>query len=90
MNSEVIFRMRFGLCCLFMNEPVSFRTTTARALSTLGRDDQLHKLSGICRDNARNLLLALEACAPTRNRCLPDHVAALPAHDPSGCRVQSR
>lgn len=61
MNSEVIFHMRFGLCCLFINEPVSFRTTTARALSTLGRDDQLHKLSGICRDNARNLLLALEA-----------------------------
>jgi UV DNA damage endonuclease len=62
MNSEVIFRMRLGLCCLFMNEPVTFRTTTAKALSTLGRDDQLHKLSGICRDNARNLLGAVEAC----------------------------
>jgi UV DNA damage endonuclease len=53
--------MRFGLCCLFLNEPVSFRSTTAKALSTLGRDDQLRKLSGICHDNARNLLLALEA-----------------------------
>jgi UV DNA damage endonuclease len=52
--------MRFGLCCLFNNEPVSFRTTTAKALSVLGRDDQLHKLSGICHDNARNLLLSLE------------------------------
>ena len=52
--------MRFGLCCLFINEPVSFRTTTAKALSTLSRDNQLRKLSGICHDNARNLLLALE------------------------------
>jgi UV DNA damage endonuclease len=52
--------MRFGLCCLFINEPVSFRTTTAKVLSALCRDDQLHKLSGICHDNARNLFLALE------------------------------
>ena len=53
--------MRFGLCCLFHAEPVSFRTTTAKALSTLGRDDQLRKLSGICHHNTGNLLLALEA-----------------------------
>jgi len=53
--------MRLGLCCLFINEPVSFRTTTAKALSALDRDDQLHKLSCICHDNARNLCLALEA-----------------------------
>jgi len=53
--------MRFGLCCLFVNETVNFRTTTAKALSTLGRGDQLEKLSGICLHNARNLLLALES-----------------------------
>jgi UV DNA damage endonuclease len=52
--------MRFGLCCLFLNEPVSFRTTTAKALSSLGRDGQLDKLSGICAHNAANLLMALE------------------------------
>src|ERR1039457_6749970 len=52
--------MRFGLCCLFINEPVSFRTTTAKALSALSRNDQLRKLSDICHNNARNLLLALE------------------------------
>jgi UV DNA damage endonuclease len=53
--------MRFGLCCLFIREPVSFRTTTAKVLSALDRDEQLRKLSGICHDNARNLLLALES-----------------------------
>jgi UV DNA damage endonuclease len=52
--------MRLGLCCLFLNEPVSFRTTTAKALSSLGRDDQLAKLSAICAHNCANLLLALE------------------------------
>ena len=52
--------MRLGLCCLFKNEPVTFRTTTAKALSTVHRTDQLAKLSGICLHNAANLLLAVE------------------------------
>ena len=53
--------MRFGLCCLFLNEPVSFRTTTAKTLSKLDRSDQLLKLSGICHNNAVNLFLGLKA-----------------------------
>ncbi len=53
--------MRMGLCCLFKEENVSFRTTTATALSSLPRGEQLIKLSGICHDNVRNLLLALKA-----------------------------
>lgn len=52
--------LRLGLCCLFKNEAVSFRTTTVKALSTLPRDRQLFKLSEICLHNARNLQLALE------------------------------
>ena len=52
--------MRLGLCCLFTKEPISFRTTTAKALSGLPRDQQLVKLSGICSHNAANLLRALE------------------------------
>ena len=53
--------MRFGLCCLFKEEKINFRTTTARVLSGMPRGEQLVKLSGICHDNARNLQLALEA-----------------------------
>ena len=53
--------LRFGLCCLFKNEAVSFRTTTVKTLSTLPRDRQLIKLSEICLHNARNLQLALDA-----------------------------
>lgn len=52
--------MRFGLCCLFKKEPVSFRTTTAKSLLVLPRDRQLQKLSDICLHNANNLHLALE------------------------------
>ena len=53
--------LRFGLCCLFKEEPIAFRTTTAKVLTGLPRTEQLVKLSGICHDNTRNLLRALEA-----------------------------
>lgn len=53
--------LRFGLCCLFKDEAVSFRTTTVKTLSPLPRDRQLFKLSEICLHNACNLQLALEA-----------------------------
>ncbi|MEE4313296.1 MAG: UV DNA damage repair endonuclease UvsE [Desulfofustis sp.] len=52
--------MRLGLCCLFKDEPVRFRTTTATVLAKLGRPAQLLKLSEICRSNAENLLLAVQ------------------------------
>lgn len=29
--------MHFGLCCLFKNEPITFRATTAKALAPLSR-----------------------------------------------------
>jgi UV DNA damage endonuclease len=52
--------LRFGLCCLFKNEEVSFRTTTVKSLSSFPRVLQLHKLSEICLHNACNLQLALK------------------------------
>lgn len=52
--------MRFGLCCLFKSEPVSFRTATAKSLLALPRDRQLKKISDVCFHNAMNLYLALE------------------------------
>ncbi|UFS72505.1 UV DNA damage repair endonuclease UvsE [Geomonas sp. RF6] len=52
--------MRFGLCCIFLQEEIPFRTTTAKALSALPRREQLEKLSTLCTGNAGNLLLALQ------------------------------
>ncbi|HCE42975.1 MAG TPA: UV DNA damage repair endonuclease UvsE [Lentisphaeria bacterium] len=55
--------IRFGLCCLFVNEPVKFRTTTAASLKALPVRKRLEKLSSICLANAVNVkasLLVLE------------------------------
>lgn len=51
--------MRFGLCCLFKQKNISFRTTTFKTLLAMNRGEQLLRLSGICHDNACNLLHAV-------------------------------
>mgnify|MGYP001417894731 CR=1 FL=1 len=48
--------MRFWLCCLFVEEKISFRTTTAKALLNLTVKTRLEKISGICLHNAKSLL----------------------------------
>ena len=52
--------IRFGLCCIFKNEPISFRTTTVKTLSALSRSDQIKKLSRICLENTDSLLAAVK------------------------------
>lgn len=51
--------MRFGLCCIFTNEPITFRAATASALGKHPRPEQLRRLSAICLDNSRSLLQAV-------------------------------
>ena len=53
--------LRFGLCCIFRNEPIRFRQTTAKALLALGEEERLQKLSTLCLENAHSLVTALEA-----------------------------
>ncbi|MBP9855680.1 MAG: UV DNA damage repair endonuclease UvsE, partial [Candidatus Omnitrophica bacterium] len=55
--------MRLGLCCLFAQEPIKFRTTNASSLMKLNKKDALTKLSAICLHNARSLVEALGYCA---------------------------
>lgn len=52
--------MRFGLCCLFIDEGIAFRTTTVKVLSLMPRGEQLKKLSGLCHSNAESLLRAVQ------------------------------
>jgi UV DNA damage endonuclease len=54
--------IRFGLCCVFKSQPITFRRKTARFLAKFSRDEQLSQLSKVCLDNARALLSALEFC----------------------------
>ncbi len=53
---------RFGLCCLFNEASIRFRTTTARYISTLG-SSRFEYLANIIESNLKNLLLAISFCA---------------------------
>ena len=55
--------IRLGLCCIFSQEPIKFRTTTATFLLKLDRDEALQKVSGLCLENAKALQRALSYCA---------------------------
>lgn len=45
--------IRLGLCCIFRNEPIKFRNTTATAIGRTKRVDALAKLSGIWHGQCR-------------------------------------
>jgi UV DNA damage endonuclease len=51
--------IRFGLCCIFRDQPIKFSTTTATATARLPRADALARLSTICLVNADALRAAL-------------------------------
>lgn len=55
--------IRFGLCCIFREQPIRFRTTTAASLEGLTRVKALAKLSELCLHNSRALLDALAFCS---------------------------
>lgn len=55
--------IRYGLCCMFRDQPIKFRTTTAAAIGRLKRADGLAKLSALCMANADALLASLQFCA---------------------------
>jgi UV DNA damage endonuclease len=52
--------IRLGLCCIFHDEPIRFRQTTATALKKTSRREQIQKLSSICLENLLSLSEALE------------------------------
>lgn len=52
--------IRLGLCCIFRQEPIRFRQTTASALQKISRQDQLARLSSLCLVNLTSLSEALE------------------------------
>jgi len=50
---------RFGLCCIFVEKPVRFRTTTAKTLLKLSPQKRLEKAGELCLFNLQSLLRAL-------------------------------
>jgi UV DNA damage endonuclease len=55
--------LRLGLCCTFLEEPIRFRTTTARHASTLGAAARLRFCNELALHNARTLDSAIGWCA---------------------------
>lgn len=55
--------IRLGLCCIFVEQPIKYRTVNARNLLRLADPLRPEKLSGLCLHNLRMLLKSLEYCA---------------------------
>jgi len=55
-------RIRWGLCCQFLDAPIRFRQATHRYVATLSADQRLAYLSSIARANALALAHAVERC----------------------------
>jgi len=70
--------IRFGLCCIFKEEPIRFGRTTAGFLLKFSPAERLERLSGICLANARNLFRALEFCRQNGIGCFRINSQILP------------
>ncbi len=54
--------IRWGLCCIFKEQPITFRRATAAFLSKKNRSEQLRYLNGLVLHNAEALYAALCFC----------------------------
>ncbi|MGA2618087.1 MAG: UV DNA damage repair endonuclease UvsE [Thermoguttaceae bacterium] len=70
--------IRLGLCCIFRDEPIKFRTTTATATKRLSRDEGRKKLADLCAANAQALLQALRFCSANGIGCFRVNSQILP------------
>jgi len=70
--------IRLGLCCIFREEPIQFRTTTAAAIKRLPRREALKKLAALCAGNAAALLSALRYCSENGIGCFRVNSQILP------------
>ncbi|NLF97689.1 MAG: UV DNA damage repair endonuclease UvsE [Candidatus Riflebacteria bacterium] len=70
--------IRLGLCCLFVEQPIKFSTTTATHLLKLSEKERLQKLSRLCLANAEALKQAYEFCAQTGIGCFRINSQILP------------
>lgn len=81
--------IRLGLCCIFNEQPIKFRSTTVKSLSQMSREDALDKLSGICLHNANSLLEALTFCSQNGIGCfrVTSRILPVKTHSEQGYEV---
>ena len=70
--------IRLGLCCIFREEPIKFRTTTATVLKKSSRREAEKRLAELCNENAAALLAALRYCARNGIGCFRVNSQILP------------
>jgi len=70
--------MRLGLCCIFREAPIKFRTTTATAIKKLARNEGRKKLADLCATNAAALMEALQFCSANGIGCFRVNSQILP------------
>ncbi|MBF0412670.1 MAG: UV DNA damage repair endonuclease UvsE [Desulfamplus sp.] len=70
--------IRFGLCCLFKEQPINFKRTTVKYLSKFSLEEQQRRLSAICLYNAESLLKALDFCYQNKIGCFRINSQILP------------
>jgi len=70
--------IRLGLCCLFVEQPIKFSTTTATHLLKMPQKERLQKLSRLCLANAEALKQAYEFCAQAGIGCFRINSQILP------------
>jgi len=74
-NDRVI---RLGLCCIFRDAPIKFRTATATAIKRLSPDEGRKKLADLCAENAAALMSALRYCSEHGIGCFRMNSQILP------------
>ena len=70
--------MRLGLCCIFREAPITFRTTTATAIKKLPHNEGRKKLADLCAANAAALMEALQFCSANGIGCFRGNSQILP------------
>ena len=70
--------MRLGLCCIFREAPIKFRSTTATAIKKLSRNEGRKKLADLCAANAAALMEALQFCSANGIGCFRVNSQILP------------
>jgi UV DNA damage endonuclease len=85
----VTTRIRWGLCCQFLDAPIRFRTATHRYVHTLEPEARRSYLAAIARDNARALHDAVDRCSELGIGAfrINSQILPLATHPASGYRL---
>jgi UV DNA damage endonuclease len=70
--------IRLGLCCIFCQAPIKFRTTTATTIKRLSRHHGRSKLADLCAANATALMDAMQFCSVNGIGCFRVNSRILP------------